>query len=280
MSDPDGVRVGDLIAAADELWPPVLAEPWDNPGLAVGDPQALVRRVLVTVDAVPAVLDEAEALGCEAIVSHHPTLFASPRTLRADTWPGALLTRAAGAGVALFSAHTNADAAPGGVNDALADALGMSVQREPIEPGALPGSGIGRVGELTGPLPLQAFAARVAEQLPGTAGGVLVQGHPEAMITTVAVCSGSGADFLEHPAVQTADCYVTADLKHHQALDVASARAAGLRRPALVGMSHWAGESLWVRGAVAALTAALPVQAAASRVPTDPWTFRVDGQSE
>ena len=272
-----GVSLGELLAVAERLWPSEFAEPWDNPGLALGDPADLIHGVLVTVDVTPGVLDEAAGAGCDVVVSHHPALFAPPSTLRADAWPGALLARAARAGTALFSAHTNADAARGGVNDALAEAIGVQETRplDPAEHAAGGDAGIGRVGTLGEPTELAELAGRLAATLPATVGGVLMQGRDSAQVRTVALCSGSGADYLDHADVVSADCYLTSDLKHHQALDIASARAAGLHRPALLSISHWAGESLWTRRAARALREALGIGVVVSAVRTDPWDRRL-----
>lgn len=116
-----------------EQWaPPALAEEWDNPGLLV-DAGSLVRRVLVTLDITPAVVEEAHRLGCQLVVSHHPVIFKPVRRLQsADA--AFLLARY---GISALCAHTNLDAAEGGVNDVLAGLLELE-DVQPLE-------GLGRV---------------------------------------------------------------------------------------------------------------------------------------
>lgn len=126
-------RLGDVIAALDEAYPPELAESWDAVGLVCGDPEQPVERVLVAVDPSPAVVDEAVRLGADLLLVHHPLLLRPVTSIAASGPKGASLHRLIAQGCALFTAHTNADSARGGVNDALCDALGIAVQR-PLEP--------------------------------------------------------------------------------------------------------------------------------------------------
>jgi dinuclear metal center YbgI/SA1388 family protein len=111
----------------ESIAPTRFAAPWDNVGLLVGDTESAVSRVLLTIDCTRAVLREARAGGCEAIVSYHPPLFEAQKRFVA----GSVAFEAARAGIALFSPHTALDVAEGGTNDVLADALGMT-ERAPL----------------------------------------------------------------------------------------------------------------------------------------------------
>jgi dinuclear metal center YbgI/SA1388 family protein len=113
----------------ESIAPTRFAAPWDNVGLLVGDTEGAVSRVLLTIDCTRAVLREARAGGCEAIVSYHPPLFEAQKRFVA----GSIAFEAARAGVALFSPHTALDVAEGGTNDVLADALGMT-ERTALRP--------------------------------------------------------------------------------------------------------------------------------------------------
>ncbi len=118
-------RVADVIAALDAAYPPALAADWDAVGLVCGDPSEPVRSVLVAVDPVPETVAEAGA--DRMLVTHHPLLLRGVHGVGADTPKGGLLHRLIRGGTALFTAHTNADSADPGVSDALAAALGLSV---------------------------------------------------------------------------------------------------------------------------------------------------------
>nr|WP_278314927.1 Nif3-like dinuclear metal center hexameric protein [Lolliginicoccus levis] len=125
--------VADAIAVLESAYPPRLAEDWDSVGLVCGDPAAPVRRILMCVDVTGAVVEEAIEQGADLIVAHHPLLLRGVDTVAASTPKGAHIHRLITAGCALFTAHTNADSASPGVSDALAEALGLRVER-PIAP--------------------------------------------------------------------------------------------------------------------------------------------------
>lgn len=125
--------VADVVATLEAAYPPELAEPWDSVGLVCGDPSEPLDRVLVCVDVTEAVVQTALDSGAQLIVAHHPLLLRGVDTVAADTAKGAVLHRLIRGGVALFTAHTNADSARPGVSDALADALGV-VETRPLAP--------------------------------------------------------------------------------------------------------------------------------------------------
>ncbi|BBY30610.1 Nif3-like dinuclear metal center hexameric protein [Mycolicibacterium sediminis] len=120
------VRLADVIDVLDAAYPPSLAQEWDSVGLVCGDPDEPVDSVVVAVDATPAVV--ADVPKRSLLLAHHPLLLRGVDTVSADTPKGRLLHRLIRWGSALFTAHTNADAAAPGVSDALAEALGLVVE--------------------------------------------------------------------------------------------------------------------------------------------------------
>lgn len=185
-----------------EQWaPPALAEEWDNPGLLV-DAGSLVRRVLVTLDITPAVVEEAHRLGCQLVVSHHPVIFKPVRRLQsADA--AFLLARY---GISALCAHTNLDAAEGGVNDVLAGLLELE-DVQPLED-------LGRVGDRDSISP-----AQLAEQVGKLLNTPVLLADAGLPITRVAVVGGSGGEFFEAAARAGAQCLVTGEASHHHGLD-------------------------------------------------------------
>jgi dinuclear metal center YbgI/SA1388 family protein len=119
-------RLADVIDVLDAAYPPQLAAEWDSVGLVCGDPAEPVESVTIAVDATAAVVAEVPERGL--LLAHHPLLLRGVDSVSADTPKGALLHRLIRGGSALFTAHTNADAASPGVSDALADALGVTVE--------------------------------------------------------------------------------------------------------------------------------------------------------
>ncbi len=273
----DPVTVGDVVATLEAAYPPGTALDWDAVGLVCGDPQAPVDRVLLAVDPVLSVVDEAVATGAQLLVVHHPLLLRAVHSVAADTPKGRVLHRLMAAGCALYVAHTNADAARDGVNDSLAALLGLSGLR-PLEPAPADGTGatgIGRVGTLAEPMTLRGFAELVARRLPATAQGVRVSGDPDAVLRTVALCGGSGDSLFDAVRASGADVYVTADLRHHPASEAREHRGDG--RPFLVDVAHWASEWPWLERCAGVITTALGpgVSTHVSTLSTDPWTFLV-----
>lgn len=119
------VRLADVMAVLDEAYPPELAHDWDSVGLVCGDPDDVIDSVTVAVDATGAVVDTVAPRGL--LLAHHPLLLRGVDTVAASTPKGALIHRLIRGGGALFTAHTNADAASPGVSDALAEVLGLTV---------------------------------------------------------------------------------------------------------------------------------------------------------
>jgi len=121
--------VADVRDCLDRLYDPALAVDWDAVGLVCGDLRRPVRRVLLAVDPVLDVVDEAVATGTDLLVTHHPLLLHPVHAVATTDPRGLVLDRLVRAGIALLVAHTNADNAEHGVSDALAAAVGLSGTR-------------------------------------------------------------------------------------------------------------------------------------------------------
>lgn len=273
----------ELRATIDALYPAADAQSWDAVGLASGDPDAVIERMLFAVDPVAATVIEALEWRAQLLFTHHPLLLRGVTSIAEDQYKGALLARLIRGGCALESAHTNADVVESGPTGTIFDRLGIPAgaeERIPIEPLANnPARGIGLVGELPESITLREFAERVAEIFPATAGGVRVAGEPEQPVRRVACCSGAGDSLLSHPLVRGADVYLTSDLRHHPASE-AREQAILAGGPALVDTAHFASEWLWLDGAAARIREAHPdIEVRVSTHNTDPWTFTVAQQA-
>lgn len=119
------VRLRDIADTIEAWAPPGSAQSYDNVGLQVGRLDADVGRAVVALDMTPQVLEEARGLEAQLILTHHPLLFKPLSRLTPDSLVGSLALGLAEAGIALFAAHTNLDAARGGVSFALAEQLGL-----------------------------------------------------------------------------------------------------------------------------------------------------------
>ncbi len=125
LSADSELRHADLITFLETKIPYSLSESWDNCGLQVGSRQYSLKGVVCCLDITAEVIDEALECGANFIFSHHPLLFKPLSRLDLDVFPGNLIKRAFAAGITLFSAHTNLDSITGGVNDHLAQLLGI-----------------------------------------------------------------------------------------------------------------------------------------------------------
>lgn len=121
----NGVSLADTLHALEQFAPPLLAESWDRSGLQVGDPQALVRRVLIALDPSAETIAEASRRKADLIVTHHPLFLKSPESFDLSRPANRVAASLIREGIALYTAHTNYDRAEGGVNDLLARKLGL-----------------------------------------------------------------------------------------------------------------------------------------------------------
>ena len=177
-------------------WAPrQMAESWDNVGQLVGDPGREVRRVLVSLDITEPVMN----------CTWHPV-----QTLRTDDRQGRILTKMAENRISAICMHTNLDAADGGVNDVLAEKLGLT-QISPLTE-----EKIGRIGTLKCEIPLVEFTRFVIESLGCNGLRYTDCGKP---VHRVAVGGGACGDYIPKAIAAGCDTFVTSDLRYHDFLD-------------------------------------------------------------
>jgi dinuclear metal center YbgI/SA1388 family protein len=214
-------RLSDIISAIEQLAPPALAEDWDNSGLQIGEPGSEIGKLLVALDPLPEVIDEAVRTGASLVVSHHPLFFGAVRSLDTSSGIGAAVKSAIRGGVAVYSAHTSLDSVSPGVSDALAAVLKLKDTRPVVQAaGQKTGSGLGRIGALPRPMKVSEVAAAFKETLGLTR--VRLTGAPERSVRRVAVCGGSGSELIGDAVGLGAEVFVTGDVKYHAALMAAA----------------------------------------------------------
>ena len=270
-STPEGsLTVGDVVALVEAAAPPGLAASWDSNGLICGDPADPVRSILLAVDPVAAVVDEAIDSDVDMIITHHPLYLRGTDHVAATDPKGRSIHRLIRAGIALLNAHTSLDAAHGGVAEALADRVGLTS----------PDQGIGRIGVLPHPVTLRQLASDVAAALPDSAPGLLVGGDLDAVVERIAVSGGAGDSLLQRAREAGADVFLTADLRHHPASEHLEEG-----RPYLLCGTHWATEWVGLEPLACRLEegarshgGSLAVQV--SCIVTDPWVLRLSTGSD
>jgi dinuclear metal center YbgI/SA1388 family protein len=263
-----------LIGTFESLWPLAGAEEWDRPGLTIGNSNQTITRALLCVDVTLEVLSEAKQLGCELVISHHPLLLKGVNFLSEDQLKGELVSFSVKNSIAVYSAHTNADIVVDGVSDILAQQLGLVSTKPLIATGD--GIGHGRIGKLKSPQSLSDYAKFVSSCLPETNAPIRVAGDLNKMVETVAVVGGAGDSFIPAAAQSGADLLITSDLRHHVVLDAVSDPTNPL---ALIDISHFAAESLWLKPTQVTLSKLIPeVSFVVSSISTDPWTMSLQGR--
>ena len=202
--------VADIFAFTESIAPPYMAESWDNVGLLCGRKNKEVKKILVALDPFRNVIDEAIAIGADLIVTHHPLIFRDPlMAVNEDTEAGRCVLTLMENGIAAINAHTNLDLAPGGVNDVLAQTLGLS-NIEIINP--IENYGLLRKGETT-QQSLENFLSTVKKNLNCKGLRYVDGGKP---VRVVAVGGGSCADGMHEALAAGCDTFVTADIKYNQ----------------------------------------------------------------
>lgn len=186
---------------------------WDNSGLIVGNGDDEVSKIGVVLDITNDAIKYASKNGINLIVSHHPVIFGGIKSVLADD-PTYLLVRN---GISAICAHTSLDIAKGGVNDALADALGFKNAVPLSESGE---TEMVRVAE-TDPVSGEKLAKLCADRL-STAVSIADSGKT---IRKTALCGGAGADFMHDAAKSGCDAFITGEAKHHEFLE---AKAIGI----------------------------------------------------
>lgn len=272
------VKVADIIAAMEQIAPPRLAEDWDNCGLQTGSLNWPVRSLWVALDPHPAVIDQAARQGVDMLITHHPLLFQPVRRIDTDTPIGAVLQTVLSSRIAVYAAHTNLDSAVGGMNDLLAERVGLKemvpliavANLETDDQSVDMAAGMGRLGWLPKSMSLKLLAQRVKQNL--ALPVIKICGDPEAQIRCVALCAGSGSALLEDFLASDAQVFVSGDLRYHDARNVVD------QGRSLIDVGHFASEQIMIDALAERLDQMLQssgrsVTVSACRIEQDPFRY-------
>lgn len=244
------LTVQEIIQALEERLPLCLQESYDNSGLQVGEPSTLTESALLCVDLTEAVVQEAIALGAKLIITHHPPLFKPLRQLVGRTYIERALLLAIRSGIAIYSAHTNADNAPQGINYLLAQDFGLKdcqplsrltpaqaegLQNSPIEADQA-GSGI--VGTLPEPITLDRMLERIKTYF-GTDKLSYTSTH-QTSVQRIAICGGAGSFLIAQARKHGADLLITGEARYNDYFDAEA-------QPILVTVGHYESEVIATR---------------------------------
>jgi len=212
------MTVQTILDYVNSLAPSQMKCDWDNVGLLCGRRDQEVKKVLVALDPFMDVCMEAQAVGADMILTHHPLIFRAPKRITTDDTVGQCILYLASRGISAVNAHTNLDCAPGGVNDVLAKTLGLT-DVQVLDPMGTDDAGrpwgLLRTGTVE-PMPLKAFLSRVKDRLKTPVLRYADGGKP---VCCVAVGGGACGDAYADALAAGCDTLVTADVKYNQFWD-------------------------------------------------------------
>ena len=234
------MKLKEIKSFLEGMAPLAVQESWDNSGLQIGCSDKDIHKVMVCLDLTEAVLDEAEAIGADLVISHHPLIFKGLKSISGNTYQERCVRKAILSDIAVYSAHTSLDNILGGVNHKIASLLGLSSLRwldsgESAEGcdekcgGAAEGkcggadavtraSGSGLIGELKEPVTAEEFLSTVK-----TIFGVKALKHSPLSSTTtirsIALCGGAGAFLLPQAVAKGADFFISGEFHYHDYFD-------------------------------------------------------------
>lgn len=206
----------DLIQIMEKWAKPSLIDDWDNTGFQIGNSQKDVKKVLIALDLDRKVLDIALKNSYDMIITHHPIIFRPLKNITSEDEKGKMILDIIKNDIVVYNAHSNLDMADRGVSHRLADVLGLMdkcILRIMTTEGEKD-YGYGIVGNIEDIL-LSKYLCIVKERL--KADNIMVYGDTDIEINRVAVCGGSGGEFIYDAYASGADMYITGDIKYHDA---------------------------------------------------------------
>lgn len=214
VSYPMALFIQDIIDILQQIAPFELAESWDNVGLLAGNPTARAHSLLVALDPVSSLFNEAEFRKANVIITHHPALFHPLKALRTDKPTGSFLAGAMQRNIHVIGCHTNLDSAVGGVSDVLAERMDLRniAPLVPAEDTDRCSRGLGRIGECARPMSPDECVQQLRKAC--QAPWLLEAGTRPDQVKKIAVCGGSCSELAETAMLAGADLYITAEVKH------------------------------------------------------------------
>ena len=203
----------------DKHYPLDTAYEWDNVGLQIGTLNKTITGILIALDVTKDVVEEAIEKQCNLIIAHHPIIFSPLKRLTTDAYKGKMIEILITEDIAVYVSHTNYDLGSTGMNQVLADQIGL--ENQAVLEMVSETHGIGRIGTIL-PMPLEK-AVNVIKEALGVETARLITNTPEKLVETVAISGGSGASHMMAAKMQGADLYLTGDVSYHRAHDMLQA---------------------------------------------------------
>lgn len=227
------MKVKDIASLIERIAPRQLQESYDNAGLQIGDPDMEVTGIVTTLDVTEHTLELCHEKGANMIVSHHPLLFRGVKQINPQRdYISRVILSAASNGIAIYSAHTNLDNAPMGVNRRVGEVIGLggirplarlsAEQTAGLDADFAARCGSGVVGELCQPMTATEFMQMICKKFNIDALSTNLDDFDNHPIRRVALCGGAGEDFIADAERAHADAYLTGEISYHLFFDHAS----------------------------------------------------------
>ena len=237
------MKCSEIITQLEKLAPPDMAFEWDNPGLLAGRSDKEVTSILLAVDVTDSVLHQAEEMGADMIITHHPLIFKPLKKVNDQDFISRRVLRMIQKDISYYAMHTNFDAAPGCMADLAGERLGLSDCRT-LTPMGFTSDGKSYGIGLLGTLPREMTLRETAEEVKKVFGipFVTVFGdvNSREKLRTAAICPGSGGSTLKEALAGKAEVYITGDIGHHEGID---AVACGM---AVIDAGHYGIEHIFM----------------------------------
>lgn len=248
------MQLNSVLTVMQQIAPLEFAESWDNVGLLAGNRNREISRAMTCLTLTATTLAEAIREKVELVICHHPIPFKPLSKITDETTTGQLLLQAIHAGIAIYSPHTAWDNSKTGINQQLANILGLELVK-PLQPFASSVSddeslGVGRYGRLSTPLSINDVMERIRMAIPGIQSR---HTHPaDHRISSVGIVCGSGGSMFSLVAQRGCDAMLTGEATYHQCLE---AESLGI---AMLMIGHHASESFAMKNLALQLQALLP----------------------
>ncbi len=205
----------DIFNILESIAPIDLAYDWDNVGNSIGNENKNIKKILLALDLIDDVVEEAINNDIDLIITHHPLIFKSINKINMSTNLGRRIINLIKNDICVYSAHTNLDISNFGTNDALFDVLNLKDKEHFFE--EKNNFSLGRVGNLKNSMKLKDFLEIVKEKL--NLDSVRYVGDIDKEIKRVGMCTGSGssADMFKLAKEKNCDVYITGDIRYHEA---------------------------------------------------------------
>lgn len=260
-------KVKDIIKEMEKFAPSYLKESFDNVGLMIGSKDKDVKKILLALDITLEVIDEAIENKIDLIITHHPLIFRKPSNITTDSLQGEKIIKLIKNDISVYSSHTNLDAVSNGINETIAELLGLKNSKIIHKNNVYQEKdcGFGRIQSLDETICFDDLISKVKNIFNLDKLRVV---KAKGTVSKIAVINGSGQDFIAEAVKMGADCIITGDTTYHFASDY---KEQGIN---IIDLGHFASEWIVFVEVMKKITAKIQgIEFITSNKAMDPYTI-------